>query len=377
MKARISLLLVVCFVFLLLPSGVGSSADKQDIIVLSSEQPARLSNTGYYSGPQKSFSTGWLDSYYMTDEDDDTYTFTALFQSKTTSTGVLSLSAYVNDTDSERTAAFNTVAYDYTTNYGTRVTITVNKALLRENYSLDTNTLTVKVSDGSTEYTYFEKEIVTPNPWTQGSGGPIGLSAGNPVLSYAYQAGLLYGCTLYYILDSNSYTGGLELTFSSTAGGTVVKQVTLEPNSRYRLSFTYFISQAGTCQVTVAGGDASHSYNVRDYKLLAATNSTFSITKLSSSTASPSPTPTSTPTPTPTPTLKPTAVPPVGSIRGDANNSGSVDASDASHILRHVVRLVAESEINLAMSDVDNSGGVTAADASKILRWIVRLELTL
>ncbi len=83
------------------------------------------------------------------------------------------------------------------------------------------------------------------------------------------------------------------------------------------------------------------------------------------------PLPTSTPTPTPTPT------PTVGSIRGDANNSGSVDAADASHILRHIVRLVAESEINLAMSDVNDSGDVTAADASIILRWIVRLELTL
>ncbi len=68
--------------------------------------------------------------------------------------------------------------------------------------------------------------------------------------------------------------------------------------------------------------------------------------------------------------LRPMAVTP----RGDSNGDGAVDASDASHILRYIVRLVKESEIDLSAADVDGVKGVTAADASKILRWIVKLE---
>lgn len=64
-------------------------------------------------------------------------------------------------------------------------------------------------------------------------------------------------------------------------------------------------------------------------------------------------------------------------IRGDADSSGEVNAADASHILRNVVKLVPDSEIDKTAADVDNSGSVTAADASIILRYIVRLIASL
>lgn len=90
----------------------------------------------------------------------------------------------------------------------------------------------------------------------------------------------------------------------------------------------------------------------------------------------PTPTPTATATPTPTPTATPTTSPtptPTGLLHGDANGNGEVDAADAAHILRWVVRLVEDGDIDKLAADVDDDSFVTAADAAKILRWIVRL----
>ncbi|MDD3401550.1 MAG: leucine-rich repeat protein [Eubacteriales bacterium] len=61
-------------------------------------------------------------------------------------------------------------------------------------------------------------------------------------------------------------------------------------------------------------------------------------------------------------------------LRGDANFDKKVTASDAAHILRYVVFLVADEQIDLVAADVNNSGAVTSADAARILRWIVKLE---
>lgn len=65
------------------------------------------------------------------------------------------------------------------------------------------------------------------------------------------------------------------------------------------------------------------------------------------------------------------------SLFGDANESGGVDAADAAYILRYVVRLVNDRDINKYLADADDDKVISAADAAKILRWVVRLETSL
>ena len=58
-----------------------------------------------------------------------------------------------------------------------------------------------------------------------------------------------------------------------------------------------------------------------------------------------------------------------GRIPGDANDSGTVTAVDATMVLRYVNWDV-KPTINMSNSDVNESGTVTAADATLILRWV-------
>ena len=62
---------------------------------------------------------------------------------------------------------------------------------------------------------------------------------------------------------------------------------------------------------------------------------------------------------------------------GDADRDKDVDAADASHILRWIVKLIKDEEIDKIAANVNGDAEVTAADASKILRWIVKLEQVL
>lgn len=61
---------------------------------------------------------------------------------------------------------------------------------------------------------------------------------------------------------------------------------------------------------------------------------------------------------------------PLGDVTGDK----VVDSSDASAILRHLVRLQVLSEDALANGDVNLNGSVDSADASCILRYVVKLD---
>lgn len=64
-------------------------------------------------------------------------------------------------------------------------------------------------------------------------------------------------------------------------------------------------------------------------------------------------------------------------IRGDANFDGAVDSSDAARILRWVVKLEKDENIDLMNANVNYDTEVTAADAAKILRFIVKIEESL
>lgn len=78
-------------------------------------------------------------------------------------------------------------------------------------------------------------------------------------------------------------------------------------------------------------------------------------------------------TPTPTSSVTPSPTP-IGTIKyGDVNGDNDIDASDASLILRWVVRLDDISEQGMKNADVDLNKEVSAADASCILRFVVRL----
>lgn len=59
---------------------------------------------------------------------------------------------------------------------------------------------------------------------------------------------------------------------------------------------------------------------------------------------------------------------------GDANLDGSIDSSDASSILRYVVRLDVYTPDQLSLADCNLDGTVNAADASAIQRFVVRLD---
>ena len=59
-----------------------------------------------------------------------------------------------------------------------------------------------------------------------------------------------------------------------------------------------------------------------------------------------------------------------GSIPGDANNDGAVDALDARLVLRWTAGLAAADEIDLGVTDVDGSGTTDALDAALILRYV-------
>ena len=61
------------------------------------------------------------------------------------------------------------------------------------------------------------------------------------------------------------------------------------------------------------------------------------------------------------------------SILGDANGSGTVNAGDAAHILRWIVKLDSMEDCLRINADADVDGRITAADAAAILRYIVRL----
>jgi len=60
-------------------------------------------------------------------------------------------------------------------------------------------------------------------------------------------------------------------------------------------------------------------------------------------------------------------------MKGDANKSGSVNAQDASDILRHLVGLTSLDAVAMKAADVNGEAGLQASDASCILRKIVGL----
>ena len=75
------------------------------------------------------------------------------------------------------------------------------------------------------------------------------------------------------------------------------------------------------------------------------------------------------------PSPTPTATPEI--IYGDANKDRAVTAADASLVLRWIVELAPDKEIDLVAANITGGSTVTAADAAMILRWVVNLESSL
>ena len=87
--------------------------------------------------------------------------------------------------------------------------------------------------------------------------------------------------------------------------------------------------------------------------------------------------PTATPAPTVTPTVKPTVSPTICTAelkKGDVDGNGSINAADASKILRYLVGLDTISGTQYDAADTDGDGSVKAGDASAILRHLVGLD---
>ncbi|MDO4542945.1 MAG: N-acetylmuramoyl-L-alanine amidase [Clostridia bacterium] len=59
---------------------------------------------------------------------------------------------------------------------------------------------------------------------------------------------------------------------------------------------------------------------------------------------------------------------------GDANGDGSVDATDASAVLRHLVLIEAIPDELLPFADADQDEAVSATDAACILRYVVKID---
>jgi len=60
-------------------------------------------------------------------------------------------------------------------------------------------------------------------------------------------------------------------------------------------------------------------------------------------------------------------------LYGDADGNGLVEAYDATLVLKYTVKLIGDSDLDLAAADADGDGVVTAYDASLILKYTVRL----
>ena len=61
-------------------------------------------------------------------------------------------------------------------------------------------------------------------------------------------------------------------------------------------------------------------------------------------------------------------------ITGDVNGSGAVDANDALLLMRYVLGLVEETDLDLTVADYDGDGSVNANDALMIMRYALGLR---
>lgn len=61
-------------------------------------------------------------------------------------------------------------------------------------------------------------------------------------------------------------------------------------------------------------------------------------------------------------------------LLGDLDGNDSVNAADASLLLRHIVKLQLLNTAQLSVADCNKDGSVTAADATAILRYVVKLD---
>ena len=70
---------------------------------------------------------------------------------------------------------------------------------------------------------------------------------------------------------------------------------------------------------------------------------------------------------------EPTPTPIDEVIKGDVDNNGSVEAADATAVLRHVAQLTVIEGNSALAADVDGNGVIEAADATMILRFVAQL----
>ncbi|MBR1482907.1 MAG: dockerin type I repeat-containing protein [Ruminococcus sp.] len=65
----------------------------------------------------------------------------------------------------------------------------------------------------------------------------------------------------------------------------------------------------------------------------------------------------------------------VGSILGDADNSGSVTINDVTCIQKNIAELPVDGGFSALAADVDGSGSIDIADATLIQIWLADLEI--
>ena len=68
------------------------------------------------------------------------------------------------------------------------------------------------------------------------------------------------------------------------------------------------------------------------------------------------------------------AIPAVEALRGDVNEDGKVNSSDARLTLQCAAKVISFTDDQLLIGDVDENGKISASDARTILRVAARLE---
>ncbi len=129
------------------------------------------------------------------------------------------------------------------------------------------------------------------------------------------------------------------------------------------------------------------TYIVQPYAYVHTPTAAPTVKPTATPTAKPTATPTAKPTVTPTPmytemptpmyTEMPTVSPTICTAelkKGDVDGNGSINAADASKILRYLVGLDTISGTQYDAADTDGDGSVKAGDASAILRHLVGLD---
>ena len=96
-------------------------------------------------------------------------------------------------------------------------------------------------------------------------------------------------------------------------------------------------------------------------------------TSTTPTTPEPTPTPDPTPTPEPEPEYVPIPIPNPVNYKGDVNGDGTINAKDATLILKHSVELITLNSEQLDRADINGDGKVNAEDATMILKVAVGL----